>query len=227
MKQILAVMQKEVKEILSVRASLVMGTILSILFALTYGLTLARASLGGALFLLAPMLGVFMAYTFDTQVFLREKMDKVIETVLCTPLSLQQILAGKVLAVSLVSWLVTLIAMATLTVTAGLQAGHLALPPLAIMAHLLAVVPVFIAAFAALYGLLQFAFGLRENRFLGFIVFVPLFVGMTMLPALVGEGLTASWALVGLVLLGSLLLGLLGIYLSRFVSRERIVTTLT
>jgi ABC-2 type transport system permease protein len=226
MNQILAVAQKELKEILGVRSSLIMGAILSIFFALTYGLTTSRqTTLDSTLFLLAPILGFFMAYTFDTQVFLREKLDKVIETILCAPVSLSQILLGKVLAVSLVSHIITLVSMAVLIAVAGGR-GHVALPGLAVTVHLILAVPVFIAAFSAVYGLLQFAFGIRENRFLGLIVFVPIFAALILLPSLVGR-LTVTWAVVGLTLLGSLLLVALALYLSRFVSRERIVTTLS
>jgi ABC-2 type transport system permease protein len=225
MNQVLAVAQKEIREILAVRSSLVMGTILSIFFALTYGLsTTQQTGLDSTLFLLAPILGFFMAYTFDTQVFLREKMDKVIETVLCAPVSLGQILLGKVLAVTLVSHLITLVSMAVL-IAVGSR-GHGSLPEPAAIVHLVLVVPVFIAAFAAVYGLLQFAFGVRENRFLGLIVFVPIFASLVVLPSLVGR-LTVTWAVVGMTFLGSVVLVALALYLSRFVSRERIVTTLS
>jgi ABC-2 type transport system permease protein len=225
MNQVLAVAQKEIREILAVRSSLVMGTILSIFFALTYGLsTTQQTGLDSTLFLLAPILGFFMAYTFDTQVFLREKMDKVIETVLCAPVSLGQILLGKVLAVTLVSHIITLVSMAVL-IAVG-RRGHGAFPGPAAIVYLIFVVPVFIAAFAAVYGLLQFAFGVRENRFLGLIVFVPIFASLVVLPSLVGS-LTVTWAVVGMTFLGSVVLVALALYLSRFVSRERIVTTLS
>ena len=59
-------------------------------------------SLDNALFSAALLAGVFVGYSFARSVFLREKREKIIETLLCTPLSLKAIWLGKVLGVSVV-----------------------------------------------------------------------------------------------------------------------------
>ncbi len=231
MSQVLTIMRKEVKEILANRASAGMGLATSIFFALVYGVALVpkggTVALDAAIFVIAPMLGVFMSYSFDAQVFLREKMDKVTETLLCAPVSLRQILLGKVLAVGAVAGAVSLIATLVMIAVAGVRAGELLLPSVPIILYLIIVMPSFIVAFAGLYGLGQLALGLRENRFLGLFIFIPLFAALSFVPSLLDSGLAVTWLAVGLVMAGAILLLALAIFLSRFVSRERIVTTLT
>jgi ABC-2 type transport system permease protein len=234
MSQAIIIMVKEFKELLTNRSSVITGALVSILFAVSYGFMMASGTgntanfpLDSTVFLIAAMLGVFMAYTFDAQVFLREKVDKVIETLLCAPVSLRQVWLGKTLGVSLISYLIALLAMVILVVITSLREQAATLPSLPIIAYLLLVVPVFIAAFADLYGLAQMALGLKENRFIGFVIFLPLFIGISSIPSIVGSGLAVSWLAVGIVLAGSLLLLALAGFLSRFVSKERIITTLS
>ncbi len=230
MNQVFIIMRKEFMEIFSNRSSVVMGAAVSIFFAVSYGTTMASgtvSSLDSAIFFIAAMLGVFMSYTFDAQVFLREKADKVVETLLCAPVSLRQILLGKTLGVSLVSYLIMLLAMVVLVVATGARNQAWALPSLPLIVYVLLVVPVFIAAFAGLYGLAQMVLGLRENRFIGFIIFLPLFIGLSTIPSMMSNGMTISWPAVGAVLGGSVALLALAGFLSRFVNKERIVTTLS
>jgi ABC-2 type transport system permease protein len=234
MSQTIIIMEKEFKEILTNRSSVITGTLVSVFFAVMYGFGMASGtgsaliiSLDSTIFFIAAMLGVFVSYTFDAQVFLREKVDNVIETLLCAPVSLRQVWLSKTLGVTLISYLITLLAMAVLVIVTSLRLQAVTLPSLSIIAYLLLVVPVFIAAFAGLYGLAQMALGLRENRFIGLIIFLPLFIGLSAIPSILGSGLAVSWLAAGIVLAGSLLLLALAGFLSRFISKERIVTTLS
>jgi ABC-2 type transport system permease protein len=150
-----------------------------------------------------------------------------VETLLCASVSLRQILLGKTLGVSLVSYLISLLAMTVLIVVISLRNQALTLPSLTIILYLLLVVPIFTAAFSGLYGLAQMVLGLRENRFVGLIILIPLFIGLSAVTSLVSEGMSVSWPAVVIVLGASLVLLALAAFLSRYVSRERIVTTLS
>ena len=230
MSQVFIIMQKEFREVISNRSSVVLGAAVSIFFALSYGFSMAtgsQASLDATIFFIAAVLGVFMSYTFDAQVFLREKTDRVVETLLCAPVSLRQVLLGKTLGVSLISSLIMLLAMTVLVVVSGLRNNDMILPSVPIIVYVLLMVPMFVAAFAGLYGLAQLAMGLRENRFIGLFIFIPLFIALATVPSLLNSGLAISWPAVAAVAGGSLVLLALAGFLSRYVNKERIVTTLS
>jgi ABC-2 type transport system permease protein len=223
--------RKEFKELLTNRSAVILGAAISCVFAVSYGFTLgsgeATFPLDTTVFFIAAMLGVFMSYTFDAQIFLREKVDKVIETLLCSPVTLRQVWFGKTLGATFISYLISLLAMAVLITVLSFRLGTPTLPSAPVIVYLLFIVPVFIAAFAGLYGLAQMVLGLRENRFIGLIIFIPLFIGLSAIPSLVGSGLAISWLPVGIVLAASVALLLLAAFLSRFISKERIITTLS
>jgi hypothetical protein len=67
---------------------------------------------------------------------------------------------------------------------------------------------------------------MKENRLLGFIIFIPLFAGLYGLGFSIGAVTAITWLYSGLVLLGALLLVGLAAFLVRFLSTERIVTSL-
>ena len=234
MNEVLIIARKEFKELLTNRSAVILGAVISCVFALSYGFTLASGNpdeaifpLDTTIFFISAMLGIFMSYTFDAQIFLREKVDKVIETLLCSPVTLRQVWFGKTLGASFISYLISLGAMAVLIAVVSFKDSALVLPSASIFVYMILVVPVFIAAFAGLYGLAQMVLGLRENRFIGLIIFIPLFIGLSAIPTLVGSGLSISWLPVGIVFAASILLILLSAFLSRFISKERIITTLS
>jgi ABC-2 type transport system permease protein len=66
---------------------------------------------------------------------------------------------------------------------------------------------------------------MRENQIFGLIIFVPLIIGLNAVMGISG-GINISWEQVGLALGGSLVLLGIAAYLTRFLSRERIVVTL-
>jgi F0F1-type ATP synthase assembly protein I len=68
-------MQKEFREIISNRSSVLLGAVIKHILCpeLRPGGGRYAAGAGGIIFFIAAMLSVFMAYTFDAQVFLREK----------------------------------------------------------------------------------------------------------------------------------------------------------
>ncbi len=48
-------------------------------------------AIDNTLFSVAMLSGVFVGFSFSGSIFLREKREKIIETLLCTPLSLKSI----------------------------------------------------------------------------------------------------------------------------------------
>ena len=228
------ILRKELRELLAARATLVTGIVMALFFGVMYSLRLGAAvapsleqSLGSLLFFLTTTLGVFMGYTFSSQVFLREKMDGVIETLLCSPVTLREIWLGKTMAVTLVATVLAIASGVLTAVVASLRTGSLTLPEAAVVFHVIVVLPMIVACLVGGLGFAQLLLGMKENRIVGFVLFIPIFA------ALYGIGYSASgsffvgWFHVGLLGLGALavLSGL--VYGSHRLSTERIVTSLS
>ncbi|GAI47910.1 unnamed protein product, partial [marine sediment metagenome] len=83
-------------------------------------------------------------------------MDKVIETLLCAPVNLRQIWLGKVLGITTIAYLFSILTVLIILVVSNILSGSLLLPTVAILVHVLLVLPTLIAAFAGLLGFVQF-----------------------------------------------------------------------
>ena len=98
----LVVTRKEVKNIFRNRGLLFAGLYIGVMFGALNVLLLGQVSaVNNTAYSVALLVGVFVGYSFSGSVFLREKRDRVIETLLCTPLSLKSIWSGKVFALLL------------------------------------------------------------------------------------------------------------------------------
>lgn len=230
MRRLRSTVKKEIKELLANRSSVVMSTAISLFVGTMYAMQSAMADPSprpaNPVFILSSIVGLLISYTFASQLFYREKVSGTIETLLCSPISLRMLWAGKVIAVALPASVLSLAAsvVATLIVAARTGTPVLASGPLVL--HVLLVVPLFNATLAGLIGFAQMLLGMRENRLIGFLVFIPLFA------ALYGIGFSGAgrfaygWSSLGILAsIAILLLAAVG-YLSRFLSRERIVMTL-
>lgn len=232
-RSLLVVAEKETYQILHTRSLLFSALVFAVVFG---GMSVPGAGTSGVdrfetlLFTVVLMLGLFSGYLFSGQAFLREKQDGSIETLLSSPLTIQELWAGKVLGVTVPAYLIAL-------VSAGLMIGASLLVPLAgdgpgqfwsgeLLVHLLVVVPCSIAAVVGLLGLSQLLLGMRENRVIG-IVMVLLMVSLLStarsLASVAGE---ITWMTEGAMLLAVLSMLLITVVLTRFLSRERIVMTL-
>jgi ABC-2 type transport system permease protein len=179
------------------------------------------------LFYFVLMLGIFMAYLFSGKVFFNEKREGIIETLLCTPLSLRQIWAGKVLGVTIPAYLIALLAAALITVIANIFAASILLPSPAILLHIFLVVPAFIAVAVGLLGFGHLLLGMRENQILNISIFVAIFFAFSIANKnVISGGYAVSWTMVGGMLIAAVLLLALISYLTRYLSKERIVTTI-
>ncbi|MEA1943851.1 MAG: hypothetical protein U9N07_00655, partial [Euryarchaeota archaeon] len=170
--------------------------------------------------------GIFTAYLFSGKVFFNEKREGNIETLLCTPLSLRQIWAGKVLGVTIPAYTIALLAAALITMIANIFSASILLPSPAVFLHIVLVVPAFIAAAVGLLGFGHLLLGMRENQILNISIFVVIFFALSLAKNVIGGGYTVSWVMVGGMLIVAVLLLALVSYLTIYLSKERIVTTI-
>jgi len=234
MNKILVVAKKELKGIIRTRSQMLIGIFFAVWFSVMTApvvKTVEESALvdqfNNLIFYFVLMLGIFMAYLFSGKVFFNEKREGNIETLLCTPLSLRQIWSGKVVGVTIPAYLIALLAAALITIIANIFAtSMLLLPSLAILLHIFLVVPAFIAAAVGLLGFGHFLLGMRENQILNIAIFFVIFLALAFTKTVISVGYAVSWAAIGVLLIVAVLLLALISYLTRFLSKERIVTTI-
>jgi ABC-2 type transport system permease protein len=229
MKMTMVVARKEMKDILKNKA-LLFG---SVWVGASFGTIFSSQaySLDNSIFSMALLGGVLVGYMFSGQVFLREKRAGTIETLLCTPLSLKAIWLGKVVGTTIPAYLISLLTVALVTVVTNIRLHSSLFPSAVMLIHVFVVVPVFIASAISLMGLCHLLFGMRENKIIGYLVMLgilpfifPNFIG----GLIVGNtSLIVSYAEVVVALIASVLLFALTIYSSRYLSKEKIVTTIS
>jgi len=232
MNMTLVVARKEIKNIIRNKGLLFGGLWFGGMFGILNVLLSGQVfSLNNAVFSVALLVGVFVGSMFSAQVFLREKREKIIETMLCTPLSLKSIWFGKVLGATVPAYLFSLLSVTLVITISNIMMRSLLLPSLSILTHILGVVPVFIASAISLIGFCQFLLGMRENKIISYLIILVLFPFMypSILSGLVlgNMNVEVSWIEVEVCLIVSVLLLALTIYLSRYLSKEKIVTTIT
>jgi ABC-2 type transport system permease protein len=231
MKPMLTVARKEVAQLLHSRMSMVTTAFLAIFFAFTAAPAVITNDGGGAvldqlLFSMVPVIGLFVGYIFASQIFLREKQQGVIETLLCTPLTVGELWLGKVLGVTLLAWGMALGAAFLIIGFSSGSNGALLLPSAPVVVHLAVAMPLFIAAGTGLLGLAQFILGLRQIQIVNVVVIFVLIFLLTVTQQVLNPESGITWMVAG----GSLIAGLavLGAVLGigRLLNTERIVTSL-
>jgi len=155
-----------------------------------------------------------------------KKREGIIETLLCTPLSLRQIWSGKVVGVTIPAYMIALLAAALITLIANVFSTTILLPSPAILLHIFLVVPAFIAAAVGLLGFGHLLLGMRENQILNISIFIVIFFALSLAKNVIGGGYAVSWVMVGGMLIIAVLLLALISYLTRYLSKERIATTI-
>jgi ABC-2 type transport system permease protein len=213
---VVTIISKELRELAAARGTILLGVVVATFFSFVLS---GSGSVVAAFF--APLLtGMGVAYYGCSQVFLREKTDFVIETLLCSPVTLRDLWLGKTLGVTLFANAFAL-SVATLTLLAG---GDTEYPLLSAVLFLAAVVPLAIACLVGARGYAQLLLGMRESHAVS--------LGLLMLLILILRVLNQSaQALLVPSNLGTLALGLavvlVGLALcARLLSPERIVTSL-
>ena len=233
MKEVLIVGRKEMQEMLKTKSTLIFALFLALFFSIIPAIGISKAddpavSLNNSVFYLSLTLGVFICYMFTGQVFFREKQEKIIETLLCAPVSLRTLWLGKVLGVALPSYSFSILSAISIILISNIFSGSLLFPSVAVILHLLIVVPLFIASVVGLMGFVQFLLGMRENRIIGLLIFVVIFGALYGgVGGIMRSDFVVSWLHVGTLLIVSVLLVALTAYLARYLSKEKVVTTIS
>jgi ABC-2 type transport system permease protein len=150
----------------------------------------------------------------------------VIETLLCAPLSLRELWLGKVLGVTIPAAVLTYLSAVLIVIAGSVFTGYTLIPSAPVLFHIIVVVPSFIAAAAGLLGFVQFVLGMRENQILNFVIIFGIIFLISFTRALIGPAFSVTWAVVGAAFGLALAILLLTAWVTRFLSRERIVITL-
>lgn len=227
--QVKIVAVKEMREITSSKGTIISTVFFALWFGLLNGQTAAGTTsetLSKQLFFMAPMLGALMGYLLTGTVFSNEKKDGVIETLLCTPLDLRTIWLGKLIGVSIVAYLASLISITFVILLASTAASALLLPSLIIVVQIIVTVPLFTAAVVGLIGYSQLLLGMKENTVIGIFTFLGLFIGISVAGQLLsGSGAITFPMLLIMFLVAAALLAFT-FYLARFLSKEKVITTI-
>ena len=221
---------KEIKTILRNKRLLIAGLYVSGIFgAMNLLFSGSSSPVTNALFVASLLPGIFVGYSFSRFVFFREKQEKLIETLLCTPLSVKSIWLGKSLGAAVPAYVFSLLAVALVMITSSLVTQSLIFPSAAILLHIVGVAPVFTVAVIGLMGVCQFLLGLRENTLIGYVILLVVlpFLQPSLFGLLLGDvNAVVSWLEVGICFLFAVLLVGLTASLSRYLSKEKIVTTI-
>ena len=217
----LVVTRNEIKNIIKNRGLLLGSVWIGGSFGILF--STQASSLDNAVFSMALLVGILVGYMFSGQVFMREKRGRIIETLLCTPLNLNSIWSGKVAGATIPAYLISLLTVAIVTIVSNITSHSLLFPSIVILTHIFVVVPIFIASAIGLMGFCQFLFGMRENKIVGYLIVLGFFPFI--IPSIIGN-LVVSWIEVAIYLCVSTFLLALTTYLSRYLSKEKIVTTI-
>lgn len=233
MNTVLVVASKEMMQIIRSRNLLLSA----LLFIIVFGMISTPAVIAGEGstpqdrinqlgFYLVLTLGIFTGYIFTGQVFFREKQDRVVETLLCSPLSLRQIWCGKVIGVTAIAYLLTLLSACLIIGGASVASGTLLLPAAPVLVHIICIVPLFIAVAVGLIGFLQLLLGMRENQILNVALIFVIIMLISFTGELFGGTVSVTWQMLAALFLVAVALIGITAYLTRFLDKERIVTTI-
>ncbi|MGC9317453.1 MAG: ABC transporter permease [Armatimonadota bacterium] len=231
--QVLTIAHKELREIATNRGLLFSGIFFTAWFSVMTGLGVGgdqitrQAQLNNTLFYMGALIGLFVGYIYSGQTYLREKQTGIVETLLCAPVSLRSIWIGKALGVALPSYIMSLLAAVLITLIAGQRAAQTLMPGATVVFHLLAVVPLFVVAAVSMLGFAQLMLGMRENMVVNMVTIMVLFGALAGTRLIVENAEFVTWTAVAVLAGSSLVLLLITTLLGRYLSRERIVRTIS
>ena len=114
-----------------------------------------------------------------------------------------------------------------ITLIANVFSTTILLPSPAVFLHIVLVVPAFIAVAVGLLGFGHLLLGMRENQIMNITIFVAIFFAFSLANTnVINGGYAVSWAMVGGMLSIAVLLLALISYLTRYLNKERITTTI-
>jgi len=142
---------------------------------------------------------------------------------------LKSIWLGKVLGATVPAYLFSLLSVSLVMIISSVMMHSLLLPSAVILIHIAVVVPIFTTAAISLMGFGQFVLGMRENKIIGYLIVLGLvpFMYPSIFGLILGNvNLVVSWLEVGICSIFAVVLLALTTYLSRYLSKEKIVTTI-
>ena len=227
-------MWKELRELAGSKSAIVMGAVFALAFGLMYSLRIdphseisLAVSLGSLLFFLTTILGAFLGYAYTGQVFLREKMEAVIETLLCGPINVRDIWLGKTLAITALAQVFAILGGVQCSLVVSYRSGSVGVPGGAVILYVIVVLPLLVACFVGALGFSQLMLGMKESRIVSFVVFAPLFALLYGVGYSLPGSLDVTWFHV-LSIGAGVMVVLTGLaYVSGRIRIERIVTTLS
>ncbi len=212
---------KELWQLIATRSMIVVGAFSGVFFSLVLSDGTADG-LKGMLSFVPMLVGLSLGYHGSSQVFLREKTDFVIETLLCSPVSLRDLWLGKTFAVTLFGGAFAVAVGSLAVVLASVRADVFVLPDCPVLLFLVLVVPLLVGCMVGARGYVQLLLGARESHLasLGMLMTVVLLLGASGS----GPALSSSTVLTMGLIASAVVLAL--VWCSRFLSVERIVTSL-
>ncbi|MFP4111950.1 MAG: ABC transporter permease [Candidatus Woesearchaeota archaeon] len=184
------------------------------------------ASVANVPLFISTAVGVFIIYLLSTYVFINEKRQKSIETLLCTPVNLREVWLGKSITVMILAYSASLMSALIIFIGTSVLQNSIVIPEISFLAYQILITPIFFLALTGLVGLFEFIFGMKENRILNFGFFFLIMFFFGFVNSLVTQNNFVSWLFVGIAAVAALLLLGLSFYLVKFISKEKIVTTL-
>ena len=225
--------RKEAREIITNRGLAVSGVFFATWFSIMAGLGITeenitqQVQLNNSLFYMGALIGLFVGYIYSGQTYLREKQSGIVETLLCSPVSLRSIWIGKALGVAVPSTVLSLLAATAITIIAGYLSAHTLMPSVTVLVRRLIVVPICICAAVALMGFAQLMLGMRENMVVNMLTIMLLFGALAAARLIVERAELVTWTAVGALAGASMALLALTWALGGLLSRERIVKTIS
>lgn len=232
MREVWLIAAREIRDLFKDKRSLVS----ILLFAAVWGfIALPRifgtgAYTGGIrenlLFYLITLLSAYSSFILSTTAFVGEKKNGRIRTLFCSPVSPRRYAAGKSLGVAVQAYGIGLAVSILVAVVMGILSPKGYVPSLPFLLYIFPVLPLLVLGFTGLLGIYQLSTGLKPTRIFNIIVMLLLFGGLGAANAVLGPGELVGWKSLGLISAVSLGLICLSLFLSRFIRKERIVTSI-
>ncbi|MFP3905037.1 MAG: ABC transporter permease [Armatimonadota bacterium] len=233
LRHVYQIARREFLDILSNKSTVIAGLLFTSWFSVYHGFALGQTeaakvqgSYEASILAMTAMVAVFVGYIYSGQAFLFEKTEGIIETLMSTPIRLRSLWVGKALGIALPAWICSLIFGVAFTFLGRHYAGVALAPDLPMILHLLVVVPLFTVAAVGMIGLWQLVLGMRENQVVNLLCFLVLFFAIFFSRTILEQGIATSWQAAVSLFVMALGFGGFTVFLSRFLSKERIVRTI-
>jgi len=232
--QVKIVAREELREMLSSRRTVLLVMFFSVWFGLINPLStfssmssdsITSDFVTAQMFTIVPLIGAMMAYVLTSGVFSSEKFGGIMESLLCTPLSLRALWVGKLIAVVMVAVPFALLSLGIFMLVPVIVAGKLVLPSAIILLQVLITMPLFALAMAGVIGYTTLTMEMRQSSMVSMIAFFVMFFGSMVL----GPVLTGANTVNISVVLASAAVGLVAFMLinklATNIDKERVILT--